>query len=150
LSGVTHVGQAMGTPAYMAPEQARDATKVDHRADVYSLGCTLYVMVTGRPVFSGSNAAEVMTRHAFEPVVRPDAVVKQVPRGLADVVVKMIAKKPEDRYASMDEVIEALEHFLGLDAAGKVTQTEQHLRTLEQGAKAFRTAPAGRLRSLLL
>ena len=67
----------MGTPAYMAPEQARDAANVDHRADIYSLGCTLYVLVTGRPPFQGKTALEVITKHATEPIVPPEAIVKR-------------------------------------------------------------------------
>src|SRR5262245_18282883 len=67
LSNVTMAGQAMGTPSYMSPEEARDATKVDHRADLYSLGCTLYVLVTGRPVFKWASALEVITKHASDP-----------------------------------------------------------------------------------
>ena len=150
LSNVTLAGQAMGTPAYMAPEQARDATKVDQRADVYSLGCTLCVLVTGRPVFKGSNALEVITAHAFEPVVRPDTIVKGLPRALADIIVKMIAKKPEDRYASMTEVIRALEDFLGLEGAARLVKAEQHLRTLEQAVKAFEGAGLAALRTPIL
>src|SRR5262249_16921066 len=93
LSAVTPANQGLGTPAYMAPEQARNATKVDQRADVYSLGCTLYALVTGRPLFQGSNALEVITKHAMEPVVRPEVVVKELPRALSDIIVKMVAKK---------------------------------------------------------
>lgn len=150
LSNITLANQAMGTPAYMAPEQARDATRVDHRADIYSLGCTLYVLLTGRPVFQGSNALEVMTRHAKDAAVRPEQVVKEVPKALSDIVLKMIAKKPEDRYASMDEVIAALEAALGLHGQSTLDRAEQHLRTLESGVKAFLKAPAAGLRSTVL
>jgi serine/threonine protein kinase len=150
VSNITLVNQAMGTPSFMSPEQARDSTKVDQRADIYSLGATLYVMVTGRPVFQGSNALEVMTKHATEPIARPDTVVKGVPRALGDIVVKMMAKKPDDRYPSMDSVIRALEDFLGLQASGKLAQSEQHLRTLENSVKAFHGAPAVQLRTWLL
>ncbi|MGL4555204.1 MAG: protein kinase domain-containing protein, partial [Gemmataceae bacterium] len=149
LSGVTLAGQAMGTPSYMAPEQARDATSVDQRADVYSLGCTLYVMITGRPVFEGKTALEVMTRHAADPVPRPELVVKDVPRALSDIVVKMIAKKPDDRYPTMDDSIKALEAFLGLQA-GKAATTEQHLRVLESGVKAFNASSLANVRGLAL
>jgi serine/threonine protein kinase len=150
LSNITQANQAMGTPAYMAPEQARDSTTIDHRADIYSLGCTLYVMVTGQPVFQGSNALEVITKHASEPVARPDTVVKGIPLAMSDIVLKMMAKKPDDRYASMGEVIKALEDFLGLQDQEKLAQSEQHLRTLEQGVKVFQSAPAAQLRSWVL
>ncbi|MBY0231467.1 MAG: protein kinase, partial [Gemmataceae bacterium] len=148
LSGVTMAGQAMGTPAYMAPEQARDATKCDHRADIYSLGCTLYVLVTGKPVFSGRTPMEVMTRHATDAPKPPVAVNKDVPKALSDVILKMIAKKPEERYQTMDDVVKALEDFLGLHGAGKQAATEQHLRTLETGVKAFNGVGLATIRDL--
>jgi serine/threonine protein kinase len=150
LSNITQADQAMGTPAYMAPEQARNATDVDYRADIYALGCTLYVMVTGRPMFAGGSALEVMTRHATEPVVRPDVVVKSVPRALSDIILKMVAKRPADRYATTDEAIRALEDFLGLQGAKKLAASEEHVAKLEQSAKAFLSSPAARLRSILL
>ena len=68
---VTRVSAAMGTPSYMAPEQARDAASVGPAADIYSLGCTLYALVTGRPPFQGKTALELITKHAVEPVVPP-------------------------------------------------------------------------------
>ena len=150
LSGVTLVGQAMGTPSYMSPEQARDATSVDHRADIYSLGCTLYVLLTGRPVFDATTALEMMTRHAADAPIRPEVHNKAVPRSLSDVVLRMIAKKPEDRYASMSEVTKVLEDFLGLHGGGEQMSAESHLRTLEQGVEAFRQVPVAKLRTLLL
>lgn len=150
LSHVTAVGHAVGTPSYMAPEQARDATRVDARADVYSLGCTLYLLLTGRPIFSGDNALEVLTKHASEPITRPDQVVSDVPKALADVVVKMVAKNPGDRYPSMAEVIQALEAFLGVSGNDPAARVEAHLQALEQAEKAFAEAPAAQLRSWVL
>jgi serine/threonine protein kinase len=149
LSGVTLAGQAMGTPSYMAPEQARDATAVDGRADIYSLGCTLFVLATGQPVYKGKTAMEIMTRHATEPVPRPEAVESTIPRALGDIITKMIAKKPDQRYQAMEEVIAVLEDFLGLQAA-KASATEQHLRVLENGARAFHASPLARVRGLVL
>ena len=88
---------AMGTPAFMAPEQARDAARVDARADIYSLGCTLYDLVTGRPPFEGRTAVEILSKHQTEPITPPELVVKRVPKALSAIILKMIAKKPEDR-----------------------------------------------------
>src|SRR5262249_16311258 len=76
-SQVTMAGTGMGTPAYMAPEQARDATHVDARADIYSLGCTLYALVCGRPPFQGKTALEVLTKHAFEAVPPPETIARE-------------------------------------------------------------------------
>jgi hypothetical protein len=146
-TGVTDVGQAMGTPAYMAPEQGINASAVDQRADVYSLGCTLYALLTGRPPFSGKNAMEVMTKHLKDPVTRPDVVEPQVPRELADVLMRMLAKKPEERYADLGGVIRDLEKFLGGGAAPPGPKPEE-AEAMEKAARAFHAAPAARLRGI--
>ncbi len=148
LPSVTNVGVAMGTPSYMAPEQGRNAATVDHRADIYSLGCTLYVLVTGRPPFQGKSALEVMTKHLTEPVIAPDQIAKRVPKELSAIVVKMLAKKPEDRYADLGAVIADLEKFLGVTSAGAFTPTEEHATTLESAVKQFNNAPAARQRTI--
>lgn len=132
----TMANTAMGTPAYMAPEQAADSSSVDQRADIYSLGCTLFVMLTGKPPFQGKTALEVITKHKTEPIVRPDALVKEVPAELSDLTVKMVAKKREERVSSMGEVIAKLEQYLGLGAGGFVPGAEQ-LKTLELTANSL-------------
>ena len=110
----------MGTPAYMAPEQARDASHVGCSADIYSLGCTLYALVTGRPPFQGKTAMELITKHAFESVVPPELVVDRVPKALSEIILKMVAKDPKDRYATIDEVIvPRLRSLLSLNIAGQ-------------------------------
>jgi tRNA A-37 threonylcarbamoyl transferase component Bud32 len=149
-SQLTRAHTAVGTPAYMAPEQARDSSHVDARADVYSLGCTLYVLVTGRPPFQGGTALEVITKHAFEAVVPPDAVSEGVPKALSDIIVKMVAKKPAERHADMGEVIAALEGFLGVQRAGELFPRDEHAALLEQCVRRFNDVPAARRRSRLL
>ncbi|MFQ3591799.1 MAG: protein kinase [Gemmataceae bacterium] len=149
LSGVTLAGQAMGTPSYMAPEQARDASAVDGRADIYSLGCTLYVLLTGQPVYKGQTAMEIMTRHATAAIPRPEEIVPDVPRALGDIVERTLAKRPEDRYAEMSELIQALEDFLGLQSH-KTATSEQHVRTLETCVKDFAGSSLARIRTLAL
>ena len=118
-AGLTRAGFALGTPSYMAPEQAANSSSAGPAADVYSLGCTLYVLLTGQPPFVGQTAIEVLTQHATAPVVRPDALVERVPKALADVLVKMLAKKPEDRYPDMGAVIAALETYLSAFAPAR-------------------------------
>jgi hypothetical protein len=145
---VTAVGVAMGTPAYMAPEQGTNAAGVDHRADIYSLGCTLYILLTGRPPFQGKTAMEVITKHQSEPIVRPEVLVKRVPKRVSDILLKMLAKKPQERYADLDAVIRDLEGFLGVQSVGPFTPSEEHASTLEQAARDFNAAPAARLRKV--
>lgn len=149
-ANVTQAGVGIGTPAFMAPEQARDAANVDGRADIYSLGCTLYVLVTGRPPFEGRTALEVITKHATEPVVPPETVVKRVPKAVSDIILKMVAKRPEDRFQSMQEVIVALERFLGVDSTGPFSPREEHARQLEEASDAFNGVPLARLRPRLM
>jgi hypothetical protein len=149
-SQLTGAHTAVGTPAYMAPEQARDSSHVDARADVYALGCSLYVLVTGRPPFQGSTALEIISKHAYEPVVPPSALAEGVPKALSDVILKMVAKKPAERYADMGEVIAALEGVLGLQRAGELFPRDEHAALLEQSVRRFNDVPAVRLRARLL
>jgi eukaryotic-like serine/threonine-protein kinase len=88
----TQLNVSMGTPAYMPPEQARDAAHVDARADIYALGCTLYALVVGRPPFTGNTAVEVITKHLKEPVRPPDQLVEHVPAYLSQIILRMMAK----------------------------------------------------------
>ncbi len=148
LPSVTNVGVAMGTPLYMAPEQGRNAASVDHRADIYSLGCTLYVLLTGRPPFVGKTPMEVMTKHLTEPVTPPEVYVKRVPKELSVILLRMLAKKPEERYADLGAVIADLEKFLGVVSAGAFTPKEEHAATLEAAVKQFNNAPAARQRAV--
>jgi serine/threonine protein kinase len=146
---LTGVGIAVGTPAFMAPEQATDSAGVDGRADIYSLGCTLYVLITGKPPFEGKTAPELMSKHLTEPVIPPDTIVKRVPKALSAILLRMLAKDPEERYQTMDEVIAALEHFLGLEPAAKFSPTEEQADQLEEYANKFTAKSSGGLKKLL-
>lgn len=90
-------GAAEGTVGYMAPEQVMGSA-VDHRADQYSLGCTLYHLLTGRLPFSGRSAQEVFMQHMRVPAVHPHEVAPGVPLSLSRVVMTMMEKSPDDRY----------------------------------------------------
>lgn len=148
-TSVTLNNVAMGTPAYMAPEQAANAAGVDHRADIYSLGCSLYVLLTGRPPFEGATALEVITKHKTEPVVRPEAIVKRVPPRLSEICLKMVAKRPEDRYPNLGETIKDLEGFLGIQASGTYSPKEEHAQLLEESVNNFNAAAMAKLRRVL-
>ncbi len=134
---ITQINKSMGTPLYMPPEQAVDAARVDHRADIYSLGCTLYHLVTGRPPFMGKTAMEVITKHQHERVTPPDVVVRDVPAALTPIVTKMLAKHPDDRYPNMKDVITALEGFLGVASTGPFTPKEDQVKVLEYAAQQY-------------
>jgi hypothetical protein len=150
-ASVTGANLSMGTPAYMAPEQAADAAHVDARADIYSLGCTLYDLLTGRPPFAGKTVMEVITKHANEKIVPPDQLVKGVPRQLSAILMRMMAKKPVDRYLTMGDVIKDLEEYLGVSSgSGPFTPSEQHARALERGVAEFNGAPLARLRRIII
>ena len=98
----------LGTADYVAPEQAVDSSAVDHRADLYSLGATLYFLLTGRPVFpDGRSAQKLIWQQTREPT-RVEAVRPEVPPGLARVVHTLLAKEPDDRYATAAEAFDAL------------------------------------------
>ena len=118
---MTATGQGMGTADYMAPEQASDSRAVDIRADIYSLGCTLYKLLTGRAPFSGREyrtAFDKMTAHvhAAPPPVRDFAPA--MPEGLATVLDRMLAKNPAARFTTPAEVADALAPYCtGADLA---------------------------------
>ena len=149
MPSVTNVGSAMGTPTYMPPEQAINAATVDHRADIYSLGCTFYVLLTGRVPFKGKTALEVMTKHLSDKPVPPEAINKRVPKEISDLILKMMAKKPEQRHADMGEVIEELEKFLGVSRVGPFSPSEEHADALEEAVQGFNGAPSAKIRKLV-
>ena len=98
----------IGTPHFIPPEQALGKS-VDTRADIYSLGATFFRMITGRTLFSGKTAKEIVLKHIKEPAPAASSVVSDIPGELDAVIAKMLAKDPEARYASASELVHALE-----------------------------------------
>lgn len=109
---LTQMHTWFGTPEVMSPEQWVDATAVTPASDIYSLGCTLFYMLTGRMPFSGNSPSALMAGHVSDSPPSVRWFRKDSPRGLDAVVQKMLAKRPQDRYQSAAEVIEALEPFV--------------------------------------
>jgi hypothetical protein len=132
---------ATGTPAFMAPEQGRGAALVDARADIYSLGCTLHELVTGRPPFEGRTALEATSRHQSEPIAPPDVVVPREPKALSEIILRMVAGRPADRFQELGEVIQALESFLGVASAGPFMPRKEDAEQLERAVMAYNDAP---------
>jgi len=101
-------GMVAGTPEYVAPEQAVAGGRVDARADVYGLGALLYCMVTGHPPFERATPAEVLRAHVSDPVTPPRERVPGVPADLEAVILRCLAKRPEDRFPDARAVAAAL------------------------------------------
>jgi serine/threonine protein kinase len=102
-------GKAFGTPYYIAPEQIRGKVNIDLRADIYSFGCTLFHMVTGRVPFEGPDISSILLKHLDEPVVPPDHINTQLTTGISEIVELCMAKKARKRYASTKDLIEDLQ-----------------------------------------
>jgi serine/threonine-protein kinase len=105
----SEAGKAYGTPYYIAPEQIRGKIDIDGRADIYSLGATLYHMVTGRVPFMADDSAEIMKKHLRERLIPPDHINTALSAGLSEVIEIMMAKPREDRYENAKELLGDLE-----------------------------------------
>jgi hypothetical protein len=112
-SGLTASGDLVGTLRYMSPEQALARHDlVDHRTDLYSLGATLYELLTGRPAVGGRDRQEILRRIAEEEPRPPRALDRDVPADLEVIVLKALAKEPGERYATAQELADDLGAFL--------------------------------------
>jgi eukaryotic-like serine/threonine-protein kinase len=105
---LTETGLALGTPAYMSPEQAAGETSIDGRSDLYALGCVLYEMLAGQPPFTGSTAQSIRARHAVDPVPSLHTVRSTVTPELEGVIRRALSKVPADRFAGAEEFAAAL------------------------------------------
>ena len=119
---LTQAGSVMGTATYFSPEQAQ-GFQVDARSDLYSLGVVLYEILTGRPPFVGDSPVAIAYKHVQEWPPRPSQFVSGVPTGLESVILRLLAKKPDQRYKSADDLRADLRRFLD----GQTTLAEEEL-----------------------
>src|SRR5262249_47515251 len=105
----TQTGAIMGTPYYMSPEQCRGATKdIDHRTDIYALGCILYQMVTGRLPFNAEGLGELLLQHTPRPPPPPTAIDPSIPPEAELCILKALEKDPANRWSSVAEMMSSL------------------------------------------
>jgi serine/threonine protein kinase len=109
MAALTQAGSIMGTVDFMSPEQALGLTNIDHRADIYSLGCTLYFLLTGRPPYPGSSLMAILLKHREAPPPSLCVARSDIPETLESIFRRMVAKSPNERFSSMSELVQALE-----------------------------------------
>jgi serine/threonine-protein kinase len=105
----SEAGKAYGTPYYISPEQIRGDVDIDFRADIYSLGATMYHMVTGRPPFDGETPSAVMHKHLKQPLTPADHVNTSLSAGIGEMIDLAMAKNRDDRYRTTEDMVEDLE-----------------------------------------
>jgi len=138
---ITQTGYSVGTPHYISPEQIRGQKDIDARADIYSLGATLYHLVTGHRPFEGSSGAHVMSMHLVEPLPDPRRYVPELSEGICRVLRKMMAKNREERYPD----IAILEVDLHRIRAGQTPRpAEPSVSAVETSILASHGAPSAR------
>jgi len=126
---VTRSGAILGSPGYMAPEQARGQSSVDERTDVYALGCVLFEMACGRPPFFAVTFAEALALHLLMPAPSPREHVPTISAHLDALIYQMLSKEPAGRPASMDEVAAELSRGIDLAARAPIVVDAERART---------------------
>jgi formylglycine-generating enzyme required for sulfatase activity/dienelactone hydrolase len=127
---LTETGLALGTAAYMSPEQAAADRRIDGRSDIYSLGCVLYEMLSGEPPFTGSSVQAVIARKLTDPVLPVRTVRETVPPRLEEMVLTCMARAPADRYSSAEQLsatLQSLEPEITAGVAGP-SRPAHHVR----------------------
>jgi serine/threonine-protein kinase len=146
----TRSGAVMGTPLYMSPEQCRDSAAIDVRTDIYSLGCVMHEMLTGRPPFTKDNFGELMVAHLTQPPPDARATNPAVPAPLAELTLELLRKDPAQRPAGMRIVAERLQRYIArmttvpgaasaLDATGATAHAEAPSSTASSAPGVVRT-----------
>ena len=124
---LTETGLAIGTPAYMSPEQASGVSDVDARSDIYSLACVLYEMLGGEPPYTASTSQALIAKKQSEPTPRISVVRETVPAVVETALIKALKKNPANRFTTARQFAEALAPSAGIAAAERAAMTRQGL-----------------------
>jgi serine/threonine-protein kinase len=133
---LTTVGVALGTPAYMSPEQATGDVHVDHRADIYALGVMAYELLTGRPPFTAATPQAVLAAHVTEEAEPVRKYRRSISAELDAVIMRCLAKRPADRWQSVDEMLPYLD--ASVTPSGGLTPTDVRLPAVSRGRMSRR------------
>lgn len=106
--GITQQGRVVGTPNFISPEQIVDSHHVDIRSDLYSLGCTMYMMLAGHAPFDSGDVVSIMNKQLHETARPIEEIRADIPKSLAEIIAKLMAKSPQDRYQDPSELIDQL------------------------------------------
>ena len=139
-SNITSLGVALGTPAYMAPEQAVADPNIDHRADIYALGAMGYEVLTGEPPFSGPNPQSVLSKHVTESATPVSQHRSAVPAVLSDMVMRCLEKKAADRYQTAEDLLPVLD-AVTTPSGGMTPTGTQPVPAIDYEAKAQQAHP---------
>jgi serine/threonine-protein kinase len=141
----TEAGKAYGTPYYISPEQIRGDVDIDFRADIYSLGATMYHLVTGKPPFDGETPSAVMHKHLKQPLTPADHVNTALSAGIGEIIDVAMAKNREERYQSTEDMLEDLQAVRRGEAPTHARRAVHldGLEKLEETGKTVDIAPQG-------
>jgi hypothetical protein len=138
--GITASGMTVGTPAYMSPEQCQ-GLPVDGRSDIYSLGIVLYEVVTGYLPFTVSRISEAVEKHVYAQPPSPRTVAPDLPVAVEAIILRCLAKKPEERFATSAELVQALRQVMQAPPAPPPAPEGLIVRVLDAAGKAVHQAP---------
>jgi predicted Zn finger-like uncharacterized protein len=144
---LTMARTAMGSLGYMPPEQVRDARSVDGRADIFALGVSFYVLVTGKMPYPGRTVPEVAARQSKGPAAELRSVDPSIPAFVSKLVQRMLAPDPAQRPQSMAEVVSALEEYLDQGSEARRQPTPEEAESLDRASREYAERPGGALRA---